>query len=87
VFSRRRVAALVLTAVVAVTVGYRLDGAQAAEPQAPRAAAQSTVTKTVGGYWMLSADGRVFAFGSAAKLGESVGAVPGRSRDPSRGPM
>ena len=27
---------------------------------------------------MLGADGRVFAFGGAAKLGEAVGSVPGR---------
>jgi hypothetical protein len=61
VFSRRRVVAFVLTAVAAVSIGYRLDGAQAASP-----AAQSTPTKSVGGYWMLSADGHVFAFGIAA---------------------
>ena len=84
-FSRRRVAALVLTALAAVTVGYRLDGAQAAtpQPQGPRAAAQSAATKTVGGYWMLGADGlrvRLIAPGwerGVRRLDEAFGVLEG----------
>ena len=38
----------------------------------------STSAEPVTGYWMLGADGHVFAFGGAAKLGESVGDAPGR---------
>jgi plastocyanin len=37
-----------------------------------------TPAEPVIGYWMLGADGHVFAFGDAVNLGESVGAVPGR---------
>ena len=77
-FSRRRVAALVLTVFAAVTVGIRLDGALAAGPGAGTVTAQSTPMKLVAGYWMLSSDGHVYAFGAATKFGESVGALPGR---------
>ena len=58
-FSRRRVVALILTAVAAATVGYGLDGAHAAIPAADPAPAPtftSASAKVVGGYWMLSAD-------------------------------
>ena len=69
-FSRRRACALVLSAVAAVTVGTRFDlAAQAAD-----ASAQPSSAKSVTGYWMLGADGRVFPFGSAGRLGESIGA-------------